>query len=400
MKPGALTHIDNALAALLKDITQVPHERIELDCAGGRILAQAVRTDRPSPACDVSAMDGYALRLGDVAAGSLAVAGEVAIGTAPPAMPHGAALTIVTGAPVPEGADVVIRREDVIESPGQITIDAEAVQSIKAGMNIRRCGENMSKGALVAHEASCVTPALAGALATFGVDHPMVFRRVRVGIVITGNEVLAPDQAPTQWQLRDAHSLALRTMFGSYAFLDLIDSVRIPDDARAIEDAGRCMLKKCDALVFTGGVSMGDHDHVPAVVEKLGARVVFHRLPQRPGRPALGAMTDDGTPILGLPGNPLSVLVTARRLVFPALARRAGLRQLPPPTLLRLTNPDEKKIDMWWYRLVRRTGSGQGELLSSRGSADIPSSATSDGFVEIPPGASGDGPWPYFDWSI
>jgi molybdopterin molybdotransferase len=381
-------------------IVPVSAERIELQHAGGRILAQDVHADRASPACDVSAMDGYAVRLSDLAAGTLAVAGEVAIGTAPPPMPDGAALTIVTGAPVPDGAETVIKREDVTELPNRIQISADVAQATCAGMNIRRCGENVGRGECVVPKSSLVTPALAGALATFGAAHPLVFRRVRVGIVVTGNEVLSPTQTPTTWQLRDSHSSVLGAMFESCAWIDLVESVRVPDDANVIADTARKILTGCDALVLTGGVSRGDHDHVPGVVHGLGAQFVFHRLPQRPGHPALGAVTEEGKPILGLPGNPLSVLVTARRLALPALARRAGLDSLPQPPMVRLTNADVRTLERWWYPLIRRTGPGEAELLRSRGSADVASSATSDGFVELPPGASGEGPWPFYGWSL
>ena len=140
-----------ALGALLGRVAPVVTERVALDDAGGRVLAEDVCADRASPACDVSAMDGYAVRIADLAGGSLAVSGEIAIGSAPPAMPEGAALQIVTGAPVPDGAEAVIKREDVEETPGRIGVGVDVAASVKPGQNIRRMGENLEGGALVCH---------------------------------------------------------------------------------------------------------------------------------------------------------------------------------------------------------------------------------------------------------
>ncbi len=387
-----------ALGALLGRVGPVGTERVALDDSSGRVLAEDVRADRASPACDVSAMDGYAVRIADLACGSLAVAGEIAIGSAPPAMPGGAALQIVTGAPVPDGAEAVIKREDVEETQGRIGVGAGVAASVKHGQNIRRMGENLEAGALVCSGGRAVTPALAGSLATFGMVEPSVYRKVRVGVVITGDEVVDPGETPSVWRLRDSHGSVLRSMLRSREWIELGSMERVRDDASAIEEAARAALEACDALILTGGVSMGDHDHVPGVVERLGAELVFHRLPQRPGKPALGAVGAGGKPVFGLPGNPLSVLVTAHRLVMPALARRGGIVGGSATTLVRVTNADEKTLGMWWHRLVRLTGEGEAELVESKGSGDVASAAGSDGFVEVPPGGSGDGPWLFYGW--
>ncbi|MBZ0172404.1 MAG: hypothetical protein K8E66_08500, partial [Phycisphaerales bacterium] len=116
------------------------------------------------------------------------------------------------------------------------------------------------------------------------------------------------------------------------------------------------------------------------------------------GKPALGAVSPDGKPILGLPGNPVSVLVTGRRLGLPALAARAGLAAISLPTLVRLTNPGEMTLKFWWHRPVRLTSTGEAMLIPTMGSGDIPSVATSDGFVEVPPGTPGEGPFAFYAW--
>ncbi|RMH12672.1 MAG: molybdopterin molybdenumtransferase MoeA [Planctomycetota bacterium] len=387
-----------ALKALVARVKPVGVEHVSLQDAVGRVLAEPIRADRPSPACDVSAMDGYAICIEDLRPGRLPVAGEIPIATEPPAMHPGAVLRIVTGAAVPPQAHAVIRREDCIEQDRFIELTAQTVASIKPGLNIRRCGENCPKGAEIIPSGTLVTPARLGALATVGCTQPRVRRRVRVAVLVTGDEVLCPDEMPKPWELRDSNGPSLGALLGAHAWNAVDVRPRVVDDERTLCDAVEAALAESDAVVCTGGVSMGGRDYVPGVVRKVGAEVIFHRLPQKPGKPALGAVSPDGKPVFGLPGNPVSVLVTARRLALPALSARAGLARLCPPTLVRLAKPDDKTLNLWWHRLVRITEPGVASLLPTMGSGDIPSAATSDGFVEIPPAATANGLCTFYSW--
>src|SRR5262249_19811723 len=147
-----------------------------------------------------------------------------------------------------------------------------------------------------------------------------------------------------------------------------------------------------------GGVSMGERDLVPAALRDLGVRVIFHRLPQRPGQPLLAGVASGGRPVLALPGNPVSVLVTARRFACAALARRAGASALDQPAIVPLERGDDASIALWWHRPARLFAPGRAELVATRGSGDVASIARSDGFVEMPPNAKGAGPWSWFPW--
>ena len=385
----------DALCALIKPVRV---ESVEWHQAMGRVLADDAIADRPSPSCDVSAMDGYALRLEDCRVGTLKVAGEVAIGREPQAMPHGQALQIVTGAPVPMGVDVVIKREDVVEGDGQIELGEGLVQSLKAGVNIRRVGENMAAGTTVECAQRVITSPMMGMLTGFGIAQPSVYRQVRVGIITTGDEVVTPDQTPTQWQLRDSNASSLIALCDQYRWIKVEKHIHACDTIEGIQSAADELINSCDAVVFTGGGSMGDHDHVPEIVKAMGAEVVFHKLPQRPGKPALGAVID-GKPIFGLPGNPVSVMVTAHRLLIPALAIRAGIQApIHTPRMVKVINSDDKSLGLWWNRLARIVSHDSVELIKSKGSGDVPSSAISDGFVELAPGQSGEGPWAFWSW--
>lgn len=387
-----------ALDAFLPRLAPVAAESVPLADAGGRILAEPVAADRPSPAVDVSAMDGYAVRAAEAAAAEqLPIAGRALIGREPPTLPPGACIHIVTGAPIPPGADAVIRREDVTEAPDHIRLSPEA-RAVRPGTSIRRRGENAPEGAAILEPGLELTPAAIGALAAFGVVRPRVRRGVRVAILTTGDEVVDPAETPTPWCLRNSNGYALQALFSRRRWSEVAYATHVPDDPASLERAFREALERCDAVIATGGVSMGDRDYVPAAVRAVGGEVVFHRIPQRPGKPILGAMLKDGRPILALPGNPVSVLVTARRMATAVLERLAGITKPTPPETARIAD-DGKRLDLWWHRLVRLTGPGEATLIDGRGSGDIPGAAGADGFVEIPPHEGGPGPWPFYSWA-
>lgn len=396
--PHAFASPEEAIAAMLRRVQVVETERVPLQHAAGRVLAEPLVADRHSPAVDVSAMDGYAVRLADLAPGRHPVIAEVRIGREPPACRAGV-VRIVTGGAVPPEADTVIKREDVRELGDAIEIDAATIARMRPGQHIRRRGENIEAAEEVIGPGRTLAAPLAAALASFGADRPLVYRRVRVGVLVTGDEVLAAGSSPTPWGLRDSNGPALRCLLGSCRWIEAVEQEHAGDDPDEIGRAIESLLARCDALLMTGGVSMGDRDFVPAALRGAGATTMFHRLPQRPGKPVLGAITARGQPVFGLPGNPLSVMVTARRMAMPVLARVAGVADPAGPAAVEVDNDPGKRLDLWWQRLVRLTGPGRGSLVESRGSGDVVSAARSDGFIEVPPGGCGSGPWPFYAWS-
>lgn len=387
-----------ALARLLDLLKPVSTEHVDMADAFGRVLGHEVVADRPSPSVAVTAMDGFAVRLADLP-GVLPVAGEVAIGQQPPELPAGATVRIFTGGAVPADAEAVIKREDVVENGDSIEVPAGL--AVEPGQHIRRAGENLQEGELVLEGGVAVDSAVAAALSTFGFTRPFVHHRVGVGIIVTGDEVLPPDSVPTPWQLRDSNGASLAALVASVPWAEVITTVRQVDKPDLLYDELEEALDRCHVVLITGGVSMGDYDFVPDVVARAGADIVFHGLSQRPGKPMLGAVGPEGQAILGLPGNPVSVMATARRLGVPVLRKLAGFsRPDPPPPEARLADPDDQNIDLWWNRLVRMVEPGVAELVPTRGSGDLVSAARSDGFVVIPPGRHGPGPWPYYGWGI
>ncbi len=389
---------DEAIAAMVDRLDRVTTEAVSLSHATGRVLAQPIRADRPSPACDVSAMDGYAVRLADLSGSSLPVEGEGAVGASPPAMPTGAALRVFTGGPVPEGCDAVIPREQVVERAEAIALPDDL--RVKPGQHIRRRGENGDAGETVIEAGRSVDATAAAALATFGIASPRVYRRVRLAAIVTGNEVHDVTAAVEPWQLRDGNGPALAAMFEPRPWIRWQGAIHVTDEPDRLRRAVSTALTEADALLLTGGVSMGDYDFVPATLAELGCEIIFHKLPIRPGKPMLGAVGPDGQAILGLPGNPVSVMTTARRIAAPVLRHLAGYAEADtPPPVVRLVNPDDKRLALHWSRPVRRIAPGRARLIATRGSGDIISASRSDGFVEVPANESGPGPWPYFSWS-
>lgn len=390
---------DQALAELCASIEPVETERIAWVEARQRVLAEPVTLDRPSPACDVSAMDGYAVRLADLNRSALPVRSEVSAGSRAMEMPHGAAVRIFTGAMVPAGADAVIQREHVVESPSEIQFP-QALE-VKPGQHIRRAGENAAAGAVMAAAGRCITAPVHAAMASCGWAEVAVHRRVRLGILTTGNEVLSIHDAPNPWELRDGNGPALRALFDRAGWLDPLEPKHAPDRPEAIAAAIRSLLDSCDALFLTGGVSAGDHDYVPGVLRELGIRIGFHRLPIRPGGPLLGAVDGAGRPIFGLPGNPVSAMVTARRFAAAALRRRAGFTEaLPTPPRVTIVSEARAPSSLTWFPLVTIGVDGHARLVPTRGSGDWVAAAASAGFVEVPPGEPVAGPRPAFAWSL
>ncbi len=386
--------IDAAIDRAAQRFDCVPSELTKIQTALGRVLAQGILADRDSPALDVSAMDGYAMRLSDLSCSGVPVSGVACAGKPPIELPVGRAIQIFTGAAVPFGADCVIQREQTIESPGSVQLTV-APDSIRPGQNIRRRGENIKSGQLVLAEGTQLTTATAGALATFGPAEILVRRKVRVSLLTSGDELIEPGGQVQPWQIRDSNSLTLQGWLSGLPWATIIGQQRFGDTLQSAIQAIKLAGRDCDAIILTGGVSAGDTDYIPKALMELGGEILFHRLPIRPGKPVLVGCWE-GKLVVGLPGNPVSAAVVSRVIAQPLLQRLGGV--LPPPmTQLSLSESDDKRLNLVWYRLIELNG-GHGRLIDSRGSGDLVSLSRSQGFIEQPAGQSGLGPWRTWLW--
>lgn len=395
-------HPQAAIAALEESLQVVLSAAVGVDDAAGRVLAADLLADRASPPLDVSAMDGYAMRLADardaLESGSpVLVAQTISAGSPPSPVPAGQAIKIFTGAPVPTDVDCVVKREDVDESQVSSTPSSILLSQLPSvGQNVRRKGENGCAGDVVLPAGTLLSGTRVAGLATFAAGQLQVRRKVRIVVLNTGDELVDPGQPAEAWQIRDSNGPFLVDWLGQFPWLKVIDRRSVADDFETLksEIAGAAAL--ADAVLLTGGVSMGDADYVPEAIESCGGNIVFHRLPIRPGKPVLGAALD-GKLLLGLPGNPASVAVTALAIGMPLLRILGGVKT-PPAGFAELANPDGKTLGLVWHRLVRFGEDGRVELVAGKGSGDVVALAHSDGFVVVPPGKSGKGPWPLLTW--
>lgn len=410
-----------AVAELASRLKTVSTELLPLDQCTQRVLAADLCADRDSPACDVSAMDGFALHQADaVPQRVLSIAGISRPGAPSPPMPvPGQALQIFTGAPVPPGADLVVQREWVQENsltqlqpPTHAPLNtnnesaAPTAPTItlgdhvyNAGINIRRQGENARAGSPILRHGTRLHAGHIAAAANFGATHLSVASRIRVTILVTGDELAALDAQVAPWQLRDSNGPTLFALLANHLWIDPLPPQRVGDSLPKLVETVNAALPQCDALILTGGVSMGDFDFVPAALQQAGVETLFHKLPIRPGKPILGGLGPQGQLVVGLPGNPVSAAVCGRRFVLPLLAHRAGLTSPhSPQPVMHVSTPNNRPLPLHWFRLVRWNSAGDLEWVPSQGSGDLVSLAASNGFVEIPANATGSGPWPYWSW--
>jgi molybdopterin molybdotransferase len=310
--------LDAALARLLRRATLTPPEPVPLADAIGRVLAEPKIVARADvPAFANSAMDGFALRAADTP-GRLRVVGEVAAGGGPlPRVDTGRAVRIMTGAPMPPGADAVVPIEDANESDGIVEVPGQAL----SGTHIRTAGHDTRAGDELCLPGPLTAPAIA-VLASLGIGTVEVRRRPVVAIMSTGDELRSPGEPLSPGQIHDANGPALAAAVAEAGGTALVVP-RQPDDASAIEAALRDAAGRANLVVTSGGVSVGRHDHVRGVLTARGA-LDFWRVAVQPGKPlAVGEL--DGTVIVGLPGNPVSALVTFELFVRPLLRAMLGL---------------------------------------------------------------------------
>jgi len=395
-----------ALQAIIDQTQPVDEVQLPMPQAFGRVLSQTIRADRDSPPHDVSAMDGYAVREQAIHANAtLDIVGESCIGHAPPPMPARGCLKISTGACVPEGCDGIIPREHVAELPGQIHLQDDRL--FIPGQHIRRRGENTLQGASVVPAGFDINAPIASALAAFGCEHVAVFRAVRVAIITSGNELLPVHAKPQPWQIRDSNTATLRAGLANQSWIDVVDVHQIEDQRERIAAALKNAATQADLIITTGGASIGDHDYLKPALLDLGGRVIYHKLPIRPGKPTLGGLVPDPgvqereVPILALPGNPVAVAVALPLFVGPLIRSLAGFQQ-PSPKLQHVTliNPPAKKLGLWRYLPARLCNTAEAEALDTRGSGDLAGAALADGYVQIPPDAKGPGPWVFYDAAL
>ena len=363
--------------------------------AAGRVLARDVRAALDLPHFARAYMDGYAVRASDTASAKarLRVVGTVKMGhPSPRAVAPGESLRIPTGGMLPAGADAVVMVEHTREHrDGTVEISHAAAP----GEHVMRRGEDVRRGQLVFERGRRIRAADVGALSGVGTSRIRVFRRPRVALLATGDEIVAPEITPGPGQVRNVNQYALRAMITA-AGGEIIDLGVLPDRRPVIARALARAVRTADLVLVSGGTSVGTKDLTPTVIAAMPkARILVHGIQIKPGKPTLVARVAD-TPVLGLPGNPTSALVIFELFAAPLIRRLGGepaQRMFTPParTTARLGSPLPSQLGREDWLRVTLTEGGGGELIADPargGSGDIVSLVHADGMVCVPPEAA------------
>jgi molybdopterin molybdotransferase len=385
---------DDALRTILAAIEPLVPETCATGDALGRVLAEPVLAPRTLPPFDVSAMDGYALRAADLArAGNdapvaLPVAFEVAAGArSDRPLEPGAVARIFTGAPLPPGADAVVRQEDVVREGDR----ARFTIPVSAGEHVREAGEDVRAGETVLEPGARLGPGPLGMLASLGRTVVAVHRRPRVAILSGGDELIEPDGDPAGGRIVASNSYSIaaqcREAGAEPTYLGIARDT--PADLERVLRAGLW----ADVLVSSAGVSVGDRDYVRPVLEQLGCELVFWGVEIKPGFPLVfGRFAERGPLVFGLPGNPVSAMVTFEEFVRPALRRLAGHRALYRPRIEAVLGETLRKgagrLHLVRVRLERKDGRVVARSTGSQSSGVLRSMALAHGLLVFPAAAT------------
>ncbi|CAN7317725.1 molybdopterin molybdotransferase MoeA [Variovorax paradoxus] len=395
-----LMALDEALASLLaKALPRLPAESVATFDADGRVLAQDIVSALTVPPRDNSSMDGYAVRVADCAAPGavLQVAQRIPAGTVGTPLAAGTAARIFTGAQIPEGADAIVMQEDTQPVPQEGTLGAVRIDIVPAaGQWIRRAGEDVAAGDVVLRQGERLTPAALGLAASVGFDRLQVARRPRVALLSTGDELVMPGEvAPEAMKpgaIYNSNRFFMRALLHRLG-CEVNDLGIVPDKREATIEALRGAAESSDLIITTGGVSVGEEDHIKAAVQALGELQLWS-LSMKPGKPfAYGSIPRAGGQaqgrchVTGLPGNPVSSFLTFLLLVRPFLLTLQGATRVAP-------EPVQMRADFDWPRAdrrreflrARRNATGGLDLFANQSSGVLTSMVWGDGVVDNPPG--------------
>jgi molybdopterin molybdotransferase len=383
---GELMRAAEAIRILAERVEPVATpETVPLAAARGRTLAEDLVAQRDVPPHDNAAVDGYAVYFDDLSAERetrLRVAGRVAAGYAldEPAE-RGTAVRIFTGAPMPEGPDTLFMQEDARIEGNEVILPA----GIKRGANRRKAGEDVKAGTTILKKGQRLRPQDIGLAASVGAAKLSVYNILKVGIFSTGDELREPGEKTPPGAIYDANRYVLRALLDQLG-CEVKDFGIVPDRKDQIRQTLSNAAVTCDAVITSGGMSTGEEDHVRAAVEALGS-IHFWRLAIRPGRPvALGHVK--GSPFVGLPGNPVAMMVTFLRFARPVLLRLGGATDIEPRTFRVQADFDTKKKEgrREWLRARLLTGP-DGITVAKRfprdGAGILTSLVESDGLIEL-----------------
>ncbi len=380
--------VEQAYAILLGDAIPITEtEQVPLDGAVGRVLAEDVISVVQVPSADNSAMDGYAFRYADLAggAGSLAVAQRIVAGSCGQPLGIGEAARIFTGAIIPAGADTVIRQEWCVVQEGRVHFN----QMPEQGDCVRHAGEDIQRGALVLKAGMRLLPQHIGLAASVGRVSLTVLRRLKVALLVTGSELTEPGETLLPGQIYNSNQAMLKALLTGLGCEVTAFGV-VADDREMTRAKLAEAASGHDFILTSGGVSVGEEDHIRPVIEQEG-RLHFWRIAVKPGKPvAYGELHPAGggrVPVIGLPGNPVSVFVTCLLFVRPYLLKMQGVdAAMPSGYWLTCAGAYTSSDDRREFLRARLNADGDVELYPNQSSGVLSSLAWGDGLVDNPAG--------------
>ena len=387
-----MEHLSVAAAqqCVLESVAAFGAEQVKLEQSLGRVLAEEVRANRDQPPYDISAMDGYALRSADLTnvPATLEIVEDIKAGDMPTkTLASGQCARIMTGAPMPQGADAVIRVEDTEAKPDN---KVQINRSVKAGNDIRRLGENMRNGEVVLTPGTAITPGVIGVLATVKRAQVQVYRRPRVAILSTGNELEGLDEPVDPNKIPNSNSYALMAQVQALGIEPVLLGIARDDPGELARYLKRGL--EYDVLLVSGGTSVGVHDYVRPTIEALGAQMLFWRVSMKPGHPVAFGKVGEKI-IFGLPGNPVSSMVCFEEFVVPALRRMMGHTRTYRRTIdARMTHNVKHqpgRTEFIRVLLAKEQGGYTATSTGAQGSGMLLSMARADGLAVVPGDSAG-----------
>jgi len=387
--------VDEALEKVLEHIDILEAEESSIPGCLGQVLAEDISSPFNIPPLDNSAMDGYAVRSADTHGASrqsprfLHVIGTVTAGAIPQSeVKPGTAVRIMTGAPIPKGADSVVRFEDTDESARQGTPrEIGILVEVEPGVEVRRAGEDISAGSLVLKKGTVLRPSEVGVLASLGRSKVMVIRRPVVAILATGDEIVDVTQPLPQGKIYNSNSYSVAAQVLRYGGIPKL--LGIASDSENSLRARLSLGRDADMVITSGGVSVGDYDVVKEVLAKQG-EIVFWRVREKPGKPLTFGVIKGARniPLFGLAGNPVSAMINFELFVRPAILKMMGKKNLVKPTVEAviegaIKNTDNRRI---FARAIveKRGGRYFARLTGPQGSGILTSMALANGLVVVP----------------
>ncbi len=385
-----------ALELLIEHTQPLPTERCRIERSPGRVLRDEIRSDRPYPPFDRVMMDGHALRSADLAAGRrFRVTGSAPAGKAAAVLSETpfSCLEVMTGAPLPMDADCIVPMEEISRPLAGEIIIADSFE-FAAGRFIHRKGSDAAEGEILLHPGTRLDSREIGVAASCGAAWLNVSRLPGIAVIATGDELVSVDESPAPHQIRQSNAHAIICALQRAGFpADCGDT--LGDDADG--DVLRERIASCDWLILTGAVSKGARDFIPAMLDSLGCKRLFHGVAQRPGKPAGCWIGPAGQVIMALPGNPVSALTGLHALVLPALAVASGL---PLPKLRRVI--PSGRIDglpgMTHHLPVTMGADGRAQASPTGNSGDFIGLLASNGFITLAPRGDMNTAHPFTPW--